>query len=56
MSINDASVGRSVDEAIRLVQAFKFVDENGVCPINWKPGSKAINVHKKEEYFKSLKS
>ena len=29
MTINDLSVGRSVDEALRLVQALKFVDKHG---------------------------
>ena len=29
MSINDLPVGRSVDETIRLVKAFQFVDEHG---------------------------
>ncbi len=43
IQINDAGVGRSVDEVIRLVQAFKFTEEHGeVCPANWKPGKKAM--------------
>ena len=43
MQINDANVGRSVDEAIRLVTAFQFADKNGeVCPANWQPGDKTI--------------
>ena len=43
IQINDAPVGRSVDEALRLIQAFQFTDKNGeVCPANWKPGSKTI--------------
>lgn len=37
MSYNDLSVGRNVDEYIRLVKAFRFTDENGeVCPAKWK--------------------
>lgn len=36
MQINDDAVGRSVDEAIRLIKAYQFADENGeVCPANW---------------------
>ena len=36
MQINDDAVGRSVDEAIRLIKAFEFADEHGeVCPANW---------------------
>jgi len=43
ITLNDAPVGRSVDETLRLVQAFQFVDEHGeVCPVNWKPGSATI--------------
>lgn len=29
ITVNDLPVGRSVDETIRLVQAFKFTDEHG---------------------------
>lgn len=29
ITINDLPVGRSVDEVLRLVQAFQFVDKNG---------------------------
>lgn len=29
ITINDLPVGRDVDEALRLVQAFQFVEENG---------------------------
>ena len=35
-SINDLPVGRNVDEVIRLVKAFQYVDEHGeVCPSGW---------------------
>ena len=43
ISMNDTPVGRSVDEVMRLVQAFQFTDEHGeVCPTNWKPGRKTM--------------
>lgn len=43
MTINDLPVGRSVDETLRLVQAFQFTDEFGeVCPANWTPGKKTM--------------
>lgn len=43
VQINDDSVGRSVDEAIRLINAFQFADQHGeVCPANWQPGDKTI--------------
>lgn len=54
MTLNDLPVGRSVDETLRLVQAFQFTDEHGeVCPANWTPGSKTMNPdpHKSKEYF-----
>jgi len=54
MTINDLPVGRSVDETLRLVQAFQFTDEHGeVCPANWKPGEKTMIADPKraKEYF-----
>ncbi|KAI0312675.1 thioredoxin-like protein [Amylostereum chailletii] len=43
MTINDSPVGRSVDEALRLVKAFQYTDEHGeVCPVNWSEGSRTI--------------
>jgi len=43
VTINDLPVGRSVDETIRLLQAFAFTDKHGeVCPANWRPGKKAF--------------
>ncbi|KAG0746968.1 hypothetical protein G6F57_006668 [Rhizopus arrhizus] len=59
ITINDLPVGRSVDETLRLVEAFKYTDENGeVCPANWKKGDKTIkpDVSASEEYFASLTS
>lgn len=43
ITMNDLPVGRSVDETLRLVQAFQYTDKHGeVCPANWKPGGKTI--------------
>ncbi|KAL7718554.1 putative peroxiredoxin [Entamoeba marina] len=40
---NDDGIGRSTEETMRIVKAVQFTDENGVvCPLNWKPGKKAI--------------
>jgi peroxiredoxin (alkyl hydroperoxide reductase subunit C) len=37
--INDLPLGRSVDEAIRMVDALQFFEQNGeVCPANWHKG------------------
>jgi len=42
-TINNLAVGRSVDETLRLVQAFQYVAEHGeVCPANWKPGEQSM--------------
>jgi peroxiredoxin 2/4 len=39
ISINDLPVGRNIDEAMRLVQAFQYTDKYGeVCPAQWNPG------------------
>jgi len=54
MSINDLPVGRSVDETLRLIKAFQFVEKHGeVCPANWTPDSPTIKPDPKGslEYF-----
>lgn len=42
--INDLPLGRSVDEALRMVTALQFVETHGdqVCPANWKEGEEAM--------------
>lgn len=43
--INDMPLGRSVEEAIRVVDALQFTEEHGeVCPANWKKGDKALKA------------
>jgi alkyl hydroperoxide reductase subunit AhpC len=38
-TINNLSVGRNVDEALRLVDAYQFTAEHGeVCPAGWNKG------------------
>jgi peroxiredoxin (alkyl hydroperoxide reductase subunit C) len=40
---NDPAVGRSVDEALRVLQAVQVVDEYGeVCPADWEPGDETV--------------
>lgn len=54
ITMNDLPVGRSVDETLRLVQAFQYTDSHGeVCPANWKPGARTIipDPEKKLNYF-----
>ncbi|MEQ8189470.1 MAG: peroxiredoxin [Candidatus Eremiobacterota bacterium] len=41
--VNDLPLGRSVDEALRTLDALQFVDTHGeVCPANWKEGEEAM--------------
>ena len=43
--VNDLPLGRNVDEAIRIVDALQFNEENGeVCPANWVKGSEGMNA------------
>jgi peroxiredoxin (alkyl hydroperoxide reductase subunit C) len=54
ITVNDLPVGRSVDETLRLVKAFQFVDKHGeVCPANWTPGAATMKADPKGsmEYF-----
>jgi alkyl hydroperoxide reductase subunit AhpC len=54
ITVNDLPVGRSVDETLRLVKAFQFVDKHGeVCPANWQPGAATMKADPKGsmEYF-----
>ncbi|MBC8485402.1 MAG: peroxiredoxin [Bacteroidetes bacterium] len=43
--INDLSLGRNVDEALRMVDALHHFEEYGeVCPANWKEGDEAMKA------------
>ncbi|XP_058468241.1 peroxiredoxin-2 [Malaya genurostris] len=45
ITINDLPVGRSVDETLRLIKAFQFVEKHGeVCPANWDPKTNADTI------------
>jgi len=58
ITMNDLPVGRSVDETLRLVQAFQYTDQHGeVCPAGWKPGADTIipNPKDKLNYFHKQK-
>ncbi|MBN1175999.1 redoxin domain-containing protein [Candidatus Woesearchaeota archaeon] len=41
---HDNSIGRSIEELLRKIQAAQYVEEHGgeVCPMNWKPGEKTL--------------
>lgn len=52
--INDLPLGRSVEEAIRTLDALIFHEQHGeVCPANWKKGAKTMKPTQKGllEYF-----
>jgi alkyl hydroperoxide reductase subunit AhpC len=52
IQINDLPVGRSVDEALRLVKAFDEHAKHGdVIPCNWQPGKPTLDTAKADEYF-----
>jgi peroxiredoxin (alkyl hydroperoxide reductase subunit C) len=37
--VNDLSLGRNIDEALRILDALRFTEEHGeVCPANWSDG------------------
>ncbi len=41
--INDLPLGRSIDEALRMVKALQFNEENGeVCPADWNEGKDGL--------------
>lgn len=41
--LNDLPLGRSIEEALRMVDALQFHEEYGdVCPANWKEGEEAM--------------
>jgi peroxiredoxin 2/4 len=43
--VNDMPLGRSIDEALRMVDALQYFELNGeVCPVDWRPGQKAMKA------------
>jgi peroxiredoxin (alkyl hydroperoxide reductase subunit C) len=45
--VNDGPIGRSVDEAVRTVDALLHFEKHGeVCPANWSEGKEAIKTTK----------
>ncbi len=52
VTINDLPIGRSVDEALRVIDALQYTETHGeVCPADWKPGKDALDPKKAGEYF-----
>ena len=57
-TINNLPVGRSVDETLRVLQAFQHVQAHPdeVCPANWQPGEKTMNHDpiKSKDFFAAV--
>jgi peroxiredoxin (alkyl hydroperoxide reductase subunit C) len=52
--VNNLPLGRSVDEALRMVKALQFFEKNGeVCPANWQEGAATMKPDPEgsQEYF-----
>ncbi len=57
-TVNNLSVGRNVEEALRLLAAYQFTAEKGeVCPANWTEGSDTMKPDPKgsKEWFSKHK-
>ena len=53
ITVNDLPLGRNVDEALRVIDALQFFEENGeVCPANWQKGKDGMKPSQEglEEY------
>ncbi|MBI5369181.1 MAG: peroxiredoxin [Planctomycetes bacterium] len=47
-TINNLSVGRNVDETLRVLRAFQTAQKTGdVCPMNWTPGKDTMTPNPK---------
>ena len=57
-TINNLPIGRSVDEALRNLQAIQYHNENPdeVCPANWQPGDETIieDWDQSKKYFSEI--
>lgn len=52
--VHDLNVGRSVDEVLRVIEAFQHSEKTGeVCPANWNQGKDTIvpDPVKSQDYF-----
>ncbi len=55
--VNDLPLGRSVDEALRMVKALQFYEKYGeVCPANWREGDPTIKPDPEacKEFFEKV--
>ena len=57
--VNDLPLGRSVDEALRMVEALQYFEKHGeVCPANWHEGDATIKPDpaQSKEFFSTAYS
>ncbi|MEL6321186.1 MAG: peroxiredoxin [Cyanobacteria bacterium J06626_14] len=58
ITVNNLSFGRSIDEALRTLQAVQYVQSHPdeVCPVGWQPGDKTMTPDpvKSKEFFASI--
>lgn len=57
--VNDLPIGRSVDEALRVLEALTFFEQHGeVCPANWTKGAKALTPDNEgvKQYFAAVEN
>ena len=57
--VNDLPLGRSVDEALRILDALIYFEQHGeVCPANWQNGKKSLKPNREgiEQYFTEFKN
>jgi len=55
--VHDLTVGRNVDETLRVLKAFQQAEKTGeVCPANWTEGKKTMKADpvKSKEYFAAV--
>ncbi|MCI0704761.1 MAG: peroxiredoxin [Planctomycetia bacterium] len=53
ITVNDLPLGRSVDEALRVLDALQHYEKHGeVCPANWRPGAPTIDTNNASAYFR----
>lgn len=54
--VNDLPLGRSIDEALRIIDALQFYEQHGeVCPADWRPGKPAMKAdpQQSKQYFQT---
>lgn len=49
LTINNLSLGRNIDEVLRVLDALQFTEKHGdVCPANWQAGQEGLKTTKED--------